>query len=92
MKPFIYLIPGLPQLFDPVHLFRSILKAQMRAGVHRHSDVAVAHQVLESFGIHPRLGLIAAVCMPADVRNEPRHAPLFFLDFHHKMHYYCSWW
>ena len=51
----------------------------MRIGIHRHADIAVAHKVLEYFGIHPGTGHVAAVGMAADMRRDGGH--LHAVDF-----------
>ena len=45
----------------------------MGVDVHRHADIAVPHQVLERFRVHPGLGLVAAVGVAADMRGDVRH-------------------
>ena len=45
----------------------------MRVRIHRHADVAVAHQVLQRFRVHACLRLQAAVGVATYVRRDVRH-------------------
>ena len=54
-------LPSALKLLQPVRLRHCVVQPQMRVGVHRHTDVAVTHQVLQGLRIHTRLRLVTAV-------------------------------
>ena len=68
------LLPGILHILHPAHLLHRILQSKVRVRIHRHADVAVAHQVLQSLRVHTSLRLQAAVGVAAYVRRDVRHA------------------
>lgn len=42
----------------------------MGVGVHRYTNLGMAHQVLQGFGIHTAFGLVGAVCMAAHMGSN----------------------
>ena len=79
------LLPGAFQLLHPVHFVHSILQSQVCVRVHRYTDVAMSHQVLQRFRVHARSRLNTAVRMAAYMGRDVLH--LFPEDlvvpFHH---------
>lgn len=55
------------QFLQADHLILGILQSQMGVCVHGHSDVRMAHQVLQCLWIHAGAGHIAAVGVAADI-------------------------
>ena len=54
----------------------------MSVDVHRDTDVAVPHEILQRLGVHTRLRLIATVGVPAYMRCDLRHLhPVDFVIF-----------
>ena len=55
-----------------LHFGLRVFEADMGVGVQRNADVAVAHDVLQRFGIHPVLSRPGAEHMPADMGRDLR--------------------
>ena len=57
---------------NPLQFLPGIIETQMGVGVHGHTNLRMAHQILQGLGIHATSGLLAAVSMTAHMRSDFR--------------------
>ena len=69
-RQFCLFLPGILQFLHPARFLNRIFQSKVRVCAHRHTDVAVAHKVLQRLRVHACSRLDAAVSMTAHMRRD----------------------